>query len=780
MKRIDTLNPQQREAALHKDGPLLILAGAGSGKTSTIVHRIVHLITEEDVSPFQILAVTFTNKAAAEMNARVVKLLSDPERYGVYTDRSGQECIRGLWILTFHRFCLRVLRQNAGLVGFTDHFAICDAAEQKGVVKDCVKRLHLDEKKYAPAYCLSVISDAKGRGLTAETYAQEVAGSISRAPIAEVFRLYSQILAESDRMDFDDLICNTVRLFTEHPDVLEENRRRFRYVMVDEFQDTDKMQNRVVQLLAGGHKNICVVGDDDQCIYTWRGADISNILNFEKAFKGTRVIRLEQNYRSKGNILNAANSVIARNAFRKKKKLWTERGDGEKVRYLECYDEKDEARAVAREIQKGVSEGGSYSDYAVLYRTNAQSRNFEEAFSAFGIPYQVVGGLRYYDRKEIRDMLAYLRLVDNPNDNLSMRRIINEPKRGVGDKSLAKIQAYAEAYGLSLYAALALPEVLGGVSKNSAEALKALREAIAYFSETPGLRLTEIYDGLLERSGYLPALEKQEGVEALGRVENLMEFKSVLLDYEQTDPEISVGAFLEDISLISDIDNHDRAADSATLMTLHSAKGLEFPAVFLAGMEEGIFPSAQSVDRPDGVEEERRLCYVGMTRAKDSLTLLRAKARTLYGRFGYTIRSRFLDEIDKEFLDGAELLTPEQTGFFHRSMGAEDGYADGGNMGGGQSGFSGGGFHGGRYGGFPGYGRGGGSVVRPFDKLKAQREEARSPGAKGASYKAGDRVAHPKFGEGLVIETGTKTVTVLFGSEGKKKLATDVAPLEKI
>jgi DNA helicase-2/ATP-dependent DNA helicase PcrA len=765
MKAISKLNPQQQEAVLCTEGPLLILAGAGSGKTGTMTHRIAHLILDKGVSPWNILAVTFTNKAAGEMRERVESLVSGGAR--------------GMWIMTFHALCLRILRMHPEDAGYKPDFVIYDPTDQKVVVKAAVRSLELDDKKFAPNYVLSVISDCKGKGKRAADFAAEGQNTYIHNSLADIYGIYEATLKRNNAMDFDDLIVNAVSLLERHPDILDQYRQRFRYIMVDEYQDTDQMQYRLIKLLAAAHKNLCVVGDDDQCIYQWRGADISNILGFEHDFKGAKVIKLEQNYRSNANILNGANAVIGNNPSRKHKKLWTALPDGDLIRFESTYDEKEEARYIAREIAKGESEGRDYRDFAILYRTNAQSRTFEEAFSAARIPYRVLGGVRYYDRKEIKDMLSYMRLVMNRADDVSLTRIINEPKRGVGAKTLARITAFAASRGESLFEMLTEEDVLDSLSVRARAGVVELVAAVLKYTDGD-FKISEIYDGLMVETGYLKSLEEQGTVEADGRIENLLEFKTVILDYEREDPQITLADFLEKVTLIADIDNHDSSENAVTLMTLHSAKGLEFPVVFMPGMEDGLFPSARTVETPGGVEEERRLCYVGMTRAMEKLYLTRAKARTMYGRWDRTLESRFLKEIDKEYLEGADQLGGETTPFFHEAMGAGDGF-------------------------------GSAEIFRPFDQLAgikrsvqqsrgsaggghnhgASRDGAPSgiikSGAYGApgqneagSYKQGDKVKHAKFGEGVVLEANPRIVTVIFGSVGKKKLAADVAPLEKI
>jgi DNA helicase-2/ATP-dependent DNA helicase PcrA len=652
--------------------------------------------------------------------------------------------------MTFHATCLRILRRHAELIGYRPDFTVYDPTDQRVVVKNCVKELGLDEKRYAPAYVLNVIGKCKERGRLAADFEGDPSESILHDGLARAYTCYEATLKSNNAMDFDDLIMRSVFLFEQHPEALEEYRRRFRYIMVDEYQDTDPMQYRLIKLLAGGHRNICVVGDDDQCIYEWRGADITNILNFEKDFPGAKVIKLEQNYRSGANILNGANSVIANNSSRKSKALWTDRKGGDRIIFEETYDERDEARYVAREIARCVGEGYSYHDIAILYRTNVQSRTFEEAFSVARVPYRVLGGVRYYDRKEIKDMLAYMRLVQNPSDDLALARAINEPKRGVGEKSLAKVRAYADASGQSLFEAFSDEDALAALSARSRESVIAMELAIRKYSDAD-YKVSEIYDGLMVDTGYISALETQNTVEAESRIENLLDFKSVIMEYEAEDQNITLAEFMEKIALISDIDNHDRSENAVTLMTLHSAKGLEFPVVFMPGMEEGLFPSGRAVEKPGGVEEERRLCYVGMTRAMERLYLVRASARTIYGRRDVTMASRFLREIDKDCLDGAEKIGSDTTSYFHGAMGAEDGFASA-------------------------------EIFRPFDSIQRIKKEVGSHSGNRPvpGFKVGDNVRHRKFGDGTVIEFDGKVVTVIFGSAGKKRLAAELAPLEKI
>ena len=736
MDYLNNLNDKQREAAVHTDGPLLILAGAGSGKTSTMTRRIAYLIQEKGVSPYNILAVTFTNKAAAEMKDRVADLIGP---------------VSGMWITTFHSACLRILRRHAELLGYEKQFAVYDPTDQKVIVKNIVKVKQMDEKKFTPNYVLSVISNCKEKNKSPSAYLAGQENNPIRQSLAEIYTAYEKTLKKNNAMDFDDLLLNTVKLFEKHEDILTDYQQQFKYIMVDEYQDTNYLQYRFVSMLAAVHKNICVVGDDDQCIYQWRGADIKNILDFEKDFKDAKVVKLEQNYRSHSNILDAANSVIKNNRGRKDKKLWTDSEKGEKIQFYSAFDDKEEARYVASEIEKLHGSGRSYRDFAILYRTNVQSRTFEESLSAYSIPYQVLGGVRYYDRKEIKDMMAYLRLVQNPRDDLSIMRIINEPKRGIGGKTVEKLGAYAATRNESIFEALNYEDTIDMLPSKGRDAVRNMVQVInEYSNEQENLKISDIYDGLMVKTGYLKALEGQNTVESEGRIENLLDFKSVIYDYEVEDPNITLFEFMEKITLISDIDNHDKEEDAVTLMTLHSAKGLEFPVVFMPGMEEGLFPGTRAMESPGGMEEERRLCYVGMTRAREKLYLTAAKARTIYGRYNRMLESKFLKEVDKDLLDGWKDIGRDER-MIHGAHGANDGFSQ------------------------P-------EVYRPFDHLKQIKDTVKKQSNQVANLKLenGDRVRHSKFGEGMILEASGRTVTVMFDTEGRKKLAIDMAPLEKI
>lgn len=731
MLSLDNLNPQQKKAALHKEGPLLILAGAGSGKTATMTHRIANLIINEHVPPYNILAVTFTNKAAGEMRERVEALTG--------TDLN-------MWIMTFHAACLRILRRHADLLGYSSSFAVYDPSDQKTVVKDIIKELGLDTKKYSPAYMLSVISKCKERLETPEKYLEAEGENPRSKIIYQVYDRYERTLRSNNAMDFDDLLLNAVILFERNPQVLQEYRNRFRYIMVDEYQDTNHIQYRFIKALAREHQNICVVGDDDQCIYQWRGADIRNILDFEKDFPDAVTIKLEENYRSTGNILDCAHSVISHNRDRKDKKLWTSKDKGEKINYMRAENEKLEAHHVAYLIDKYKTKDRRYSDFAILYRMNAQSRNFEEALSAQGIPYRVLGGLRYYDRKEVKDIMCYMRMVQDKDDDLALIRIINEPKRGIGAKTLEKLRTLASVRGESLFDVLKDEEVVSSLSAKASKSIDEFTKVIDdYRNEKENLRVSDIYDGLIERSGYIAALEAQNTVEASSKIENLLEFKSVIYDFEEADKDITLEEFMEKIALMADIDNHDPDEDAVVLMTMHSAKGLEFPIVFMPGMEDGLFPGWRSFEDERKLEEERRLCYVGMTRAKERLFLSSAETRMLYGNLNVTRESQFLRELDPTLLDGMAVYKKKD-----REVLREDGYSRT-------------------------------PAIDPFDQLAMARKAVAASAKKNQeTFESGDEVKHAKFGEGVVLDTDGKTVTVMFSQVGTKKLVAELAPLRKI
>ncbi len=650
------LNPQQREAVLHQEGPLLIVAGAGSGKTSVLTRRIAYLILERRVAPWQILAITFTNKAAREMKERVENIIG-PTAHDI-------------WISTFHSMCVRVLRRDADKLGYTNSFTILDGSDQLTAVKQCLKELNLDPKKFDPRGMLAAISNAKNDLLTPERFASTVRdGDVYGKTAADVYAAYQKKLKSNNALDFDDLIMKTVYLFEHHEEVLSLYQNRLHYLHVDEYQDTNKAQYKLVQQLASKKRNLCVVGDSDQSIYAWRGADISNILNFEKDYPETTIIKLEQNYRSTGRILQAANQVIANNAERKEKNLWSTKPEGEQLRLYKGYDEHSEAQFVIQQSLEHLKAGGKHSDIAVLYRTNAQSRVIEEALLKSTVPYTIFGGIKFYERKEIKDILAYLRLIANMNDDLSLVRVINVPKRGIGDTTVGKILDYAAAHELSAFQALMEIESVGIRGK----ALTAIREFVLLIrnlaTQARYLSLTELTEEVLKLTGYRRELELEKTLEADARLENLDEFLSVTAEFDnkhELTEESRLIEFLSDVALIADSEQSDgeEGPESIKLMTLHAAKGLEFPVVFLVGLEEGIFPSNRTMTTGDerDVEEERRLMYVGITRAEEKLFLSFAGSRMMYGQLKANPPSRFIREITPSLIEevGMQRRTPQQ------------------------------------------------------------------------------------------------------------------------
>ena len=742
---LDHLNPEQRKAATHVDGPLLILAGAGSGKTATMTHRIAYLI-EQGVSPYQILAVTFTNKAAGEMRERVEKLVG--------------RC-PGMWIMTFHAMSLRILREHCERIGYQHNFVVYDTIDQKTLIKTIMKEQNIDAKLYPQAYLSAAISKQKEHDVSPREYLETEADNFRSKVIGSVYRAYQEQLKRNNAMDFDDLLVNALHVLRDNPDILADYQHRFRYILVDEYQDTNHIQYEIICLLAKARQNLCVVGDDDQCIYQWRGADISNILNFEKDFPQARVIKLEQNYRSYGNILAAAHSVIRNNRGRKAKKLWTDKEAGDKIVYRRCDSDKEEAYYIAQEIDLLKNGQRTYDDFAILYRTNAQSRLFEDALKRRGIPYQILSGFSFYERKETKDMICYMRLVVNPADDLALKRVINEPKRGIGAVTLGKLEALARVHGLSLLDILSQDEISYSLP---AKAQKAVGEMVRIIrlcaQEKENLRVSDIYDQLLVKSGYLKALEAEDTQEAASRIENLMDFKSFIYDYEKekedTGEKATLEEFLEKVATNGDADKMEEGTGKVTLMTMHSAKGLEFPIVFLPGMEDGLFPGHRALDNENGMEEERRLCYVGMTRAREKLFLTGASYRVLYGHGEYTRESTVLRELDKSLLDeaGDTVFTAGRrtNNFLGVDTGSPDGFSE--------------------------------PAFRPYpayDPLKYARQAVReNTRSAGRSFTAGERVRHGKFGEGMVLEVDDKTVTVIFDSVGRKKLAKDIAPIEKL
>ena len=743
MDYLKNLNDKQREAVLCTEGPLLIIAGAGSGKTTTMTRRIAYLIGEKGVDPYNILAVTFTNKAANEMRERIESLVENTQ---------------GMWVMTFHAACLRILRRFIDRLGYGKDFTIYDTTDQKAVIRECLDS-ELSDKLFPAASVLAAISNWKNQAIP-PAQAELEAASLREKNLAELYRRYTDKLRKYNALDFDDLLIKAVELLEQDPEVLEIYSDRFRYIMIDEYQDTNEIQYRMVNLLAGAHGNICAVGDEDQCIYQWRGATIRNILEFEEDFPGARIIKLEQNYRSCGNILGGANSVIRHNTERKGKTLWTSKEEGEKIRIYKAATDRDEAFHVAREIHKMKDQGYSYSDIAVLYRTHSMSRGFEESFSRQDIPYRVIGGTRFYDRKEVKDLLCYMRLIQNPNDNISFRRVINEPKRGIGDKSLEKLDVLAGLTDVSIFEVLEKGDGLEALSGKAEVNARQFVNMIRKFSEERNVRkISEIYDDLLRESGYMQSLEAQNTIEAAGRIENLMEFKSVIYDFEDQDPDGTYEEFLEKIALLTDVDNRDDSEDAVSLMTLHSAKGLEFAVVFMPGMEEGSFPGNRAFDSPEELEEERRLCYVGMTRAKEILYMSGAAQRLIFGKVdNYRVESRFLDEVAEDFAQKYE--SDNKPAGQNRSFGGERFTSD--------------------------------RIydlekqmmnVVPKGRKPAAKESSTIPAAAG-EFSGGERVKHKKYGEGMVVgvkkEGRDEMITIIFDEFGTKVFDASIVKLKKL
>ena len=766
MSIYDKLNEPQREAVYHTDGPLLILAGAGSGKTRVLTHRIAYLIEERNVNPWNILAITFTNKAAGEMRERVDSLVG-----------FGSESI---WVSTFHSMCVRILRRFIDRLGYDNRFTIYDTDDQKTLMKEVCKKVAIDTKVFKERSLMSAISSAKNELILPDEFELNAGGDFAKLKIAKVYREYEAQLKANNALDFDDLLVKTVQLLQTQPDVLENYQERFRYIMVDEYQDTNTVQFQLVRLLAGKYRNLCVVGDDDQSIYKFRGANIRNILDFEHEFSDACVIKLEQNYRSTGNILNAANRVIANNKGRKEKTLWTANGEGELVHLRQFDTGYDEADFIAEDIKKEVRAGASYNDHAVLYRTNAQSRLLEEKFVAMNVPYKIVGGVNFYARREIKDLLAYLKTIDNGMDDIAVRRIINVPKRGIGLTTINRIQESAAERGLGFYETLMAPELIPGIGRSAAK-LDSFAALIEYFKGLTGqMSITDLLREVIEKTGYMESLDSEDKEDAQARKENIDELINKAAAYEEAaedrDEPATLSAFLEEVALVADIDSLDEDQEYVVLMTLHSAKGLEFPRVYLAGMEDGLFPGYMSInagDRED-LEEERRLCYVGITRAEQELTLTCARRRMVRGETQYNKISRFIKEIPAELLDtGNRRIEPEtevpvqQNTYAHareafraRAFGAA--YSNGAGK---SSGVS------------------SGKSSQGLASLQKGSQLAAGSGG-SPDYAEGDRVRHVKFGEGTVLEirSGGRDyeVTVDFDSAGVRKMFAKFAKLVKI
>ena len=767
MSLLDALNEPQRQAVMATDGPLLILAGAGSGKTRVLTHRTAYLIEECGVNPYNIMAITFTNKAAGEMRERIDQMVG-----------YGSESI---WVCTFHSTCVRILRRYIDRLGFGTNFTIYDSDDQKTLMKDICKRLEIDTKMYKEKMFLSAISSAKDELIDPIEYETRAAGDYVKRKQAQVYREYQQALKQNNALDFDDLIMKTVELFKLDKEVLASYQDRFRYIMVDEYQDTNTAQFELIRLLALKYQNLCVVGDDDQSIYKFRGANIYNILNFEHHFPDATVIKLEQNYRSTQNILDAANAVIANNQGRKEKRLWTDNGAGDKITFEQLDTAAEEADFVARDIARRVRKGEyQYKDCAILYRTNAQSRLFEERFITANIPYKIFGGVNFYARKEVKDLLAYLKTIDNGQDDLAVRRIINIPKRGIGAASINKVALYAQEQEISFYDALCVAEQVPGLGKAAAKIRRFVLFIQSMKAKAKLLSVADLLQEVIETTGYVRELEAEGTDEAEARIENIDELISKAVDYAEGEEAPTLNGFLENVALVADIDSFDENSDYVVLMTLHSAKGLEFPNVYLAGLEDGLFPSYMSITSDNSqaeIEEERRLAYVGITRAKKNLTITSARVRMVRGQTQYGKVSRFVREIPTELLSGKiyEPKTKEEPieqSTFQKARKAFRTVPSYGGSGYGKE-----------------VGEGYGSTFRSskatkpvYTKVENQRDFGSAGGA--LSYQVGDRVRHIKFGDGevMAIVSGGRDyeVTVDFDKVGTKKMFASFAKLKKI
>ncbi|MFS0862749.1 DNA helicase PcrA [Fredinandcohnia sp. 179-A 10B2 NHS] len=748
-KLLAGLNKEQQEAVKTTDGPLLIMAGAGSGKTRVLTHRIAYLMVEKEVAPWNILAITFTNKAAREMKDRVAGILG-----GAAED---------IWISTFHSMCVRILRRDIDRLGFNRNFTILDTTDQLSVIKNILKEKNLDPKKFDPRSILGAISSAKNELISAEEY-EKTAGGMYEQVVSDVYTMYQKRLRKNQALDFDDLIMTTITLFRRVPEVLEFYQRKFQYIHVDEYQDTNRAQYMLVKLLATRFKNLCVVGDSDQSIYRWRGADIANILSFEKDYPNASVILLEQNYRSTQRILQAANQVIEKNANRKPKKLWTENDEGAKLLYYRADSESMEAQFVAGKIRELVDNGKrTFADIAILYRTNAQSRVMEEVLLKSNISYQIVGGIKFYDRKEIKDLLAYLRVVANPDDDISITRIINVPKRGIGATSIDKIANYANANDISIFQALQEVEHIG-LSAKITNSLRDFRSLIHNWDQMQDyLSVTELVESVLEKTEYREILKAEKTIEAQSRLENIDEFLSVTQNFEKQNDDKSLVAFLTDLALVADIDKLDEDENdknnAVVLMTLHSAKGLEFPVVFLMGLEEGVFPHSRSLMDEEEMEEERRLAYVGITRAEEELYLTNAQMRTLYGRTNMNPVSRFISEIPEELIEDLGEQRKQQMQQQRQQMQQQRQQQM-------RTPFT------------PS------SSVSQSERKSFARPIATSTGGDEIGWKVGDRAEHKKWGIGTVVsvkgEGESKELDIAFPSPtGIKRLLAKFAPITK-
>ncbi|MBF7097263.1 DNA helicase PcrA [Alkalibacter mobilis] len=732
MNLIEGLNERQQQGVLSTDGPVLILAGAGSGKTRTIIHRIAYILKENKAKPWEILALTFTNKAAEEMRNRIKSM-----------DIDGAEDI---WMSTFHSMCAKILRFHANLIGYDRNYVIYDTSDVKSIIKECLNEINLDEKMYPVSSLISKISSLKEKGTMPDQFAKESMDDFREEKIAQVYKLYQSKLKSNNAMDFDDLLLNTSRLFEEQPDILKYYQEKFKYVLVDEYQDTNPIQFKLTDMLAKKHKNICVCGDDDQSIYAFRGADITNILEFEKIYPQARVIKLEQNYRSTPNIIEAANHVISNNDYRKDKKMWTDKKAGEPIEVFELNDERDESNYVTSQIRNMVRDGVyDYKDFAVLYRTNAQSRVFEESFVAARIPYKMVGGTKFYARQEIKDIIAYLVVLDNQKDDLSFKRIINTPKRGIGNATIEKLQEFADFKEWTLYDVIMNLDEMVGLTAGVMGKLRSFAELMDKFSSNKDhLSISKLMEMVIEESGYMEMLESGKMQNSQSRVENLKELVSAAVEFEKNSVDMDLTSFLENVSLYSETDKLDDEGGEVLLMTIHNAKGLEFPVVFLPGMEEGIFPHERSKDDDHELQEERRLCYVGITRAQDRLFMTHAKYRTVYGRLNYNMKSRFLDEIPVELLNIKESPKP-----VNKKKGRDENQNSTFSMNNQLDRFI------------------GGNLSQKPSKSQSKDEIA-----------TGDKIIHKVWGEGTVINLNGDIATVAFPNMGIKKIAVSMAPIK--
>lgn len=726
---LSRFNEKQKEAILQTDGQVLVLAGAGSGKTTMLVSRLAYILETKNIRPYNILAITFTNKAAAEMRERIEAQIGP--------------IARDMWISTFHSACVRLLRGSCERIGFDPSFVIYDTADSKTVLKDCMKELNIDERLMPLKMLQREISGAKDNLQDATAYMRINADDHRKKIIADVYELYQKKLKKNNALDFDDIVFSAVRVLSENPDILEKQRERFKYIMVDEYQDTNNAQYMLISLLAGEDGNICVVGDDDQSIYRFRGANIRNILDFEKEYPNAHVVKLEQNYRSTSNILNAANAVIAHNRGRKGKNLWTSKDGGDLIFSFVGQNERDEARFIAGQISDRVKKGAKFSDCAILYRTNAQSRVLEEMLLQYAVPYRVLAGLRFYDRKEIKDIIAYLRIIHNPSDAVSLKRIINEPKRGIGAASLEKAENIAAENDSTLFETVLFANEYSELSRAAVKMVEFGRLIKTFQKASEVTSVSDLAARVLNESGYLAMLELENSVESRTRIENLNEFMSAIVEYEKTAETPSLGGFLENVALVSEIDAYDEDQDACVLMTVHSAKGLEFPTVFIAGLEDGLFPSARS-NTDEDIEEERRLCYVAITRAKETLYITQARSRTIFGKTTPSFPSRFYKEIPAEYIK--DVGTPIKK--------AENRAAE---------------------------------VYRrssPFVETYKKPTATKAENISGGTFTSGDRVSHPKFGEGTITAVTPferdALLEINFDSVGTKRLMAAYAKLKKV